>query len=401
MKHSRMSAQSSYRQMLKAGMSRFLPAPLFPMAIAERTFAGPVDSSLSLRSSWRGIRSQRSATASLRPAMSWGTCFPLADASARPIKDLPRPYAHVEPACRLPAGEAGPGRADGTVYLWPERFQKKTLAPLALRLEPIRITTRSRVVTKTRWLQGRPTTPYLGGMARRPDAADACFRRNPKGRTVFCPMPALLGLDDPSGSSSPSRLGLGQNPTRRGPCSDPDRLLIVLERKGKKMYLLTDLSAEQLSEVQAARLYEMRWGVELFYRSMKQTLSHRKMLSHAPGQARAELSWTLVGLQLLGLMSVSEIIQSGKDPLSWSVALSLRVVRPAMGDRKPRRSCRGGFLGALSRAVKDDDKRSSIKEARNWPHKKKDKPPGAPKLRKANGTEIERARTIKATTMAA
>jgi len=55
----------------------------------------------------------------------------------------------------------------------------------------------------------------------------------------------------------------------------------------------------------------------------------------------------------------------------------------------------------LSRAVKDDDKRSSIKEARNWPHKKKDKPPGAPKLRKANGTEIERARTIKATSMAA
>lgn len=205
-------------------------------------------------------------------------------------------YAHVE--------------ADGTVYLWPERFQKKTLAPLVLRL-------------------------------------------------------------------------------------------IVLERKGKKMYLLTNLSAEQLSEEQAAVLYEMRWGVELFYRSMKQTLSHRKMLSHAPKQARAELSWTLVGLQLLGLMSVSEIIQSGKDPLSWSVAMSLRVVRLATGDRKPRRSCRGGFLGALSRAVKDDYKRSSVKKARNWAHKKKDKPPGAPKLRKANGTEIERAKRIKAIKTAA
>jgi len=109
MKHSRMSAQSSYRQMLKAGMSRFLPAPLFPMAIAERTFAGPVDSSLSLRSSWRGIRSQRSATASLRPAMSWGTCFPLADASARPIKDLPRPYLCGRRfACGMPSNRSEP-----------------------------------------------------------------------------------------------------------------------------------------------------------------------------------------------------------------------------------------------------------------------------------------------------
>jgi len=177
--------------------------------------------------------------------------------------------------------------------------------------------------------------------------------------------------------------------------------LIVLERKGKKMYLLTDLSAEQLSEKQAAVLYEMRWGVELFYRSMKQTLSHRKMLGHAPKQARAELSWTLVGLQLLGLLSVDQIIRRRKDPLSWSVAASLRVVRLAMADRKPRRSCRGGLLGALSRAVKDDYKRSRAKKARNWPHKKKEKPPGAPKLRKANSTEVKKAQTIKDTKMAA
>jgi len=177
--------------------------------------------------------------------------------------------------------------------------------------------------------------------------------------------------------------------------------LIVLERKGKKMYLLTNLSAEQLSEKRAAFLYEMRWGVELFYRSMKQTLSHRKMLSHAPKQARAELSWTLVGLQLLGLLSVEQIIRRRRDPLSWSVAASLRVVRLAMADRKPRRSFRGGFSGALSQAVKDDYKRSSTKKARNWPHKKKEKPPGAPKLRKANSTEVKKAQTIKATKMAA
>jgi hypothetical protein len=177
--------------------------------------------------------------------------------------------------------------------------------------------------------------------------------------------------------------------------------LIVLERKGKKMYLLTNLPAEQLSYKQSAVLYEMRWGVEVFYRSLKQTLERRKMLSCAPKQACSELSWTLVGLQLLGLMSVSGIIKSGKDPLSWSVAISLRVVRLAMRDRRPRRSCRGGLLGCLSRAVKDNYNRPSEKKARYWPHKKREKPPGIPKLRKANEAEVKKAQEIKDTKMAA
>jgi len=44
------------------------------------------------------------------------------------------------------------------------------------------------------------------------------FHRNPLGRDIFRRMPALLDLDDPSqGSSSASRLGLCQNPPRRGP----------------------------------------------------------------------------------------------------------------------------------------------------------------------------------------
>lgn len=171
--------------------------------------------------------------------------------------------------------------------------------------------------------------------------------------------------------------------------------LIVLQRKGEKMYLLTNEPVERLEDEQAALLYEMRWGVEVFYRSMKQTLSRRKMLSHAPKQARMELGWTLVGLQLLGLLSVEQIIDSGKDPLSWSVAMSLRVVRLAMRDQKPRGSCRHGLLGHLGRAVKDSYQRRGGKKARHWPHKKKEKPPGAPKLRKANQMEVKKAQEFK------
>jgi len=162
--------------------------------------------------------------------------------------------------------------------------------------------------------------------------------------------------------------------------------LITLQRHGRKIYLLTNLDEEKLSIKQAAFFYELRWGVEVFFRSLKQTLCRRKMLSHAPKQARAELAWTMIGLQLLGLMSVEAIIRAKRDPLSWSVAMSLRAVRNSMRNRKPAES--RNFFVALSHCVKDGYTRRGSKKARNWPHKKKESPPGSPKIRNANETEL-------------
>jgi len=170
--------------------------------------------------------------------------------------------------------------------------------------------------------------------------------------------------------------------------------LIVLRRRGKAMYLVTNLSVTELPTKRAAVLYELRWGIEVFFRSLKQTLAHRKMLSRAPRQAEAELQWTLVGLKVLGLMSVSAIVDDGHDPLSWSVALALRAVRQSMRDRKPTHRCPGGLTGALGRSLKDRYSRRKPKAARNWPHKKKERPPGAPQLRNAKPKEIKKAQKL-------
>jgi len=166
--------------------------------------------------------------------------------------------------------------------------------------------------------------------------------------------------------------------------------MIVLQRRGKKIFLLTNVEEEKLSDRQAGVFYEMRWGVEVFYRSLKQTLSRRKMLSRAPRQAKAELAWAMVGLKVLGLMSVEQIIQRGRDPLSWSVAMALRVVRNAMTNHTGRVN----VLSSLCDCVKDAYVRKSLKKARNWPHKKNELPPGEPKIRKANKMEIEMIKEI-------
>jgi Transposase DDE domain len=174
--------------------------------------------------------------------------------------------------------------------------------------------------------------------------------------------------------------------------------LIVIRRKKKAIYLVSNESEEALSQHSAALLYEMRWGVEVFFRSCKQTLEKRTMRSRTAESARCELTWAVFGVWLLGLMSVAGIIKSGKDPLRWSVARARQRVRKAMRQAgKPRRRGRQHtLLEELAEATQDDYQRQGSKKARNWPRKKKEKPPGAPKIRVATSQQRKRAKRFTA-----
>lgn len=174
------------------------------------------------------------------------------------------------------------------------------------------------------------------------------------------------------------------------------RLIRVPKGTGVKgeMCLLTNVfDTVRLSDETAAILYRMRWGVELFYRSYKQTLDQRKLRSRSPRAARWELHWGLTALLLLGLMSVARIVERGRDPLSLSVAQALRTIREAM--RGSRRKRGWSDLGArLGQACKDAYHRKSAKAAHDWPRKKTEKPPGMPKIRCATEDESRRAYEI-------
>lgn len=165
--------------------------------------------------------------------------------------------------------------------------------------------------------------------------------------------------------------------------------------RGKdKVYLLTNVfDRARLSDQIAGRLYQMRWGVEVFFRSFKQTLAQRKMRSQAPEQARCELHWALIAYLLLGLMSVEALVADGRDPLQLSVAGALRVVRQSMSTSRAWR-CLGDLRVLLGRALKDSYQRKSSKKARDWPHKKHESPPGVPRIRTATRSESARAARI-------
>jgi hypothetical protein len=156
-----------------------------------------------------------------------------------------------------------------------------------------------------------------------------------------------------------------------------------------KVFLLTNLPKEQLSPEQAGRLYRARWGIEVYYRTLKQTLKRRKMLSGTPDLAQRELAWTLMGLWLLGLLGVDALIQSRQSPCRLSAATALRVMRKALQGRSCQRLDR-----ALAYAVKDEYVRRGSKASRNWPDKKHDSPPKAPKMRQATPAERQEAQRL-------
>ena len=170
-------------------------------------------------------------------------------------------------------------------------------------------------------------------------------------------------------------------------------LRLIRLRQGKQpMYLVTDvLDRGRLTAARARELYRLRWGEEVFFRSLKQTLARRKLLSRTPATCRAECQWTLLGLWLLGLLSVSAITARGGDPKAWSVARSRDLVRAALRGERPRRRGREPLRERLARARKDDYRRTGPKAARNYPRKKKQRPPGPPKIEAARPAEIKRA----------
>lgn len=168
------------------------------------------------------------------------------------------------------------------------------------------------------------------------------------------------------------------------------RLITVIDGRNRKMCLLTNiLSTSALSDAQAVKLYQRRWGLELLYRGMKQTLQRRKMLSDAPRHAQVELDWSVLGLWLITHLLWEH--RKAKTPVHEGLAQTLRIVRAAMaGGTDQRRS-----LALQLRSIQRDIyQRKGSKTAVEWPHKKKDKPCGIPQLRVATKLEVRRAKGV-------
>ena len=172
--------------------------------------------------------------------------------------------------------------------------------------------------------------------------------------------------------------------------------LIVIHNGKHPVYLLTNLTKTQLSDQQAATIYGARWGIELFFRTFKQTFGRRKLRSRAAENARLELDWSLVALWCACLLGQRELVECGQNPARLSPALAIRALQNTLREYRVRPENRAESLWSRLRiAVLDDYERSSSKTSRNYPRKKKRERIAPPKITLATQQQINTAKELK------
>lgn len=174
--------------------------------------------------------------------------------------------------------------------------------------------------------------------------------------------------------------------------------LVVASGGRHPVYLVTSvLSPRRLSERQVGDLYRLRWGIELFYRHLKQTYQRRKLRSLQADNARLELEWSLLGLWAMALYAQVELARKRVPASRVSIAGVLRAFRRMLRDYLHPAVPAQSLCVLVRRAIIDDYPRRS-KASRIDTRRKYEPPPGPPDIRRATATQVRLARQIIAET---
>jgi hypothetical protein len=178
----------------------------------------------------------------------------------------------------------------------------------------------------------------------------------------------------------------------------------VRVRVGKtRMWMLTSvLDKTRLSAKQIVKLYQMRWGIELEFRGLKQTLDRAKLRCHNDKRLLTELHWSLVAMAVAELFTLKEqhaasMARSHEprpDPAKRSLAQTMRALRQSLRNLSATPPPGKDLPTLLRNAVTDDYNRKSPKRARYRPPNPDKKPLGDPRIRKITADEKKKLREI-------
>jgi hypothetical protein len=192
----------------------------------------------------------------------------------------------------------------------------------------------------------------------------------------------------------------------------PLRLRLVKVRIGKaQVYLLTSVQdPTKLPIKQMLKLYKLRWGIEVEFRGLKQTLDRGKLRCRNDQRLLAELNWSIMAMAVVELFALKEQLakqadrsrneKQAADPATRSLANTMRAIRGCMRDRdgipKPGRD----LATLLGEAVTDRYDRKKPKAARYRPTNPDKKSIGAPQVRRLTPQEKKQLREIETKTAA-
>ena len=186
----------------------------------------------------------------------------------------------------------------------------------------------------------------------------------------------------------------------------PLKLRLVRVKVGKAdMWLLTSvLDKSKLNQKQIRDVYAGRWGIEVEFRGLKQTLDKAKLRCRTEERVKAELHWSLMAMAIAELFALKEQLKlrrrSGpspervENPKKRSLAQTVRALRyclthlqdvPETGAKLPKK---------LQQAVTDSYDHTAGKAARYKPPNPDKKPLGEPRIRKLNIDEKKKLKAI-------
>lgn len=194
----------------------------------------------------------------------------------------------------------------------------------------------------------------------------------------------------------------------------PLELRLIKVQVGKtKMWMLTSvLDSSRLPKALIARFYQMRWGIEVEFRGLKQTLDRAKLRCRNGKRLLAELDWSILAMAVAELFALKEQLAPRRrgnqqtqsknrdapraDPWKRSLADTIRALRRCLR-RLDRTPAPGEDLTTrLQSAVTDSYQRNSSKKARYRPPNPDKKPLGDPQLRKLNDQERKKLNALAA-----
>ncbi len=178
----------------------------------------------------------------------------------------------------------------------------------------------------------------------------------------------------------------------------PLRLRLVRVQIGQQwMWMLTNvLQPGRLTPEQIVKFYKMRWGIEIEFRGLKQTLDRAKLRCRNSQRLLAELNWSLLAMAVAELFALKEQMATtssksnariSPDPKKRSLANTIRAIRYCLLHLQDISEPGADLWSRLRLAITDSYVRRSSKRARYRPPNPDKKPLGDPKIRKLTAKE--------------
>jgi hypothetical protein len=178
---------------------------------------------------------------------------------------------------------------------------------------------------------------------------------------------------------------------------EPLVLRLIQIHDGKQpLCLVTNLGSKKLSDKVALEVYRRRWGIEVFFRTLKQTFDRRKLRCRCSSNVPLELEWSLVALWGMFLIGEECVDKFGVEISRLSSAKVLKSFSEVIRDYRIDLECREeGLFERLRVALLDDYVRRKSKTNRDYPRKSQKEKVHQPSIEIASKTTRKQAHVLK------